>query len=312
MKKRFGWEVEREWIVPAYGVVPSIHFSIEALTQPEEGVIVQTPIYLPFMASVHKHRRKLLENRLRYQQGRYTIDFEDFEAKAKEAKLFLLCSPHNPSGRVWDREELDRMIAICRENGVKIVADEIHADMVYEKQHHIMASLAPESTIFLNAPSKTFNVAGLNTSYTIIPDKRLRKAYLNEQRKAGLGDGNPFGIEALIAAYSSAESWLEELKKYLKNNINYVNEFMTHHKLAIIPVKSEATFLIWLDCRGLEMDDKRLQAFFIEEAKLGLNSGTSFGEAGSGFMRLNIGTSREVLEEAMGRLLDAYRRRGLR
>jgi cystathionine beta-lyase len=195
---------------------------------------------------------------------------------------------------------------------VKIVADEIHADMVYEKQHHIMASLAPESTIFLNAPSKTFNVAGLNTSYVIIPDKRLRKAYLNEQRKAGLGDGNPFGIEALITAYTTAESWLEELKKYLKNNINYVNEFMTHHKLSIIPVKTEATFLIWLDCRGLEMDDKRLQAFFIEEAKLGLNSGTSFGEAGSGFMRLNIGTSREVLEEAMGRLLDAYRRRGLK
>ena len=312
MKKRFSWEVEREWIIPAYGVVPSIHFSIEALTQPGEGVIVQTPIYPPFMASVHKHRRKLLENRLRYQEGRYTIDFEDFEAKAKEAKLFLLCSPHNPTGRVWDQEELDRMIAICRENGVKIVADEIHADMVYEKQHHIMASLAPESTIFLNAPSKTFNVAGLNTSYVIIPDKRLRKAYLNEQRKAGLGDGNPFGIEALITAYTTAESWLEELKKYLKNNINYVNEFMTHHKLAIIPVKIEATFLIWLDCRGLEMDDKRLQAFFIEEAKLGLNGGTSFGEAGSGFMRLNIGTSREVLEEAMGRLLDAYRRRGLK
>ena len=309
MKERFGWEVEREWIVPAYGVVSSIHFSIEALTQPGEGVIVQTPIYPPFMASVHKHRRKLLENRLLYREGKYGIDFEDFEAKAKEAKLFLLCSPHNPTGRVWDQEELDRMITICRENGVKIVSDEIHSDMVYEKQHHIMASLAPESTIFLNAPSKTFNVAGLNTSYAIIPDKRLRKAYLNKQRKAGLGDGNPFGIEALIAAYASAQSWLEELKKYLKNNISFVNEFIAYYKLAIIPVKTEATFLIWLDCRGLEMDDKALQAFFIQEARLGLNSGVSFGEAGSGFMRLNVGTSREVLEEAMKRLFDAYKKR---
>lgn len=312
MKERFAWEVEREWIVPAYGVVSSIHFSIEALTQPGEGVIVQTPIYPPFMASVHKHRRKLLENRLLYREGKYGIDFEDFEAKAKEAKLFLLCSPHNPTGRVWDQEELDRMITICRENGVKIVSDEIHSDMVYEKQHHIMASLAPESTIFLNAPSKTFNVAGLNTSYAIIPDKRLRKAYLNEQRKAGLGDGNPFGIEALIAAYASAQSWLEELKKYLKNNISFVNEFIAYHKLAIIPVKTEATFLIWLDCRGLGMDDKALQAFFIKEARLGLNSGVSFGEAGSGFMRLNVGTSSEVVEEAMKRLFDAYKKREVR
>ncbi len=312
MKERFAWEVEREWIVPAYGVVSSIHFSIEALTQPGEGVIVQTPIYPPFMASVHKHRRKLLENRLLYREGKYGIDFEDFEAKAKEAKLFLLCSPHNPTGRVWDQEELDRMITICRENGVKIVSDEIHSDMVYEKQHHIMASLAPESTIFLNAPSKTFNVAGLNTSYAIIPDKRLRKAYLNKQRKAGLGDGNPFGIEALIAAYASAQSWLEELKKYLKNNISFVNEFIAYHKLAIIPVKTEATFLIWLDCRGLGMDDKALQAFFIKEARLGLNSGVSFGEAGSGFMRLNVGTSSEVVEEAMKRLFDAYKKREVR
>ena len=312
MKERFAWEVEREWIVPAYGVVSSIHFSIEALTQPGEGVIVQTPIYPPFMASVHKHRRKLLENRLLYREGKYGIDFEDFEAKAKEAKLFLLCSPHNPTGRVWDQEELDRMITICRENGVKIVSDEIHSDMVYEKQHHIMASLAPESTIFLNAPSKTFNVAGLNTSYAIIPDKRLRKAYLNKQRKAGLGDGNPFGIEALIVAYASAQSWLEELKKYLKNNISFVNEFIAYHKLAIIPVKTEATFLIWLDCRGLGMDDKALQAFFIKEARLGLNSGVSFGEAGSGFMRLNVGTSSEVVEEAMKRLFDAYKKREVR
>ena len=306
MQKRFGWQIEREWIVPAYGVVPSINFSIEALTEPGDGVIVQTPIYPPFISSVHKHRRKFLENRLLYGDGEYCIDFDDFEAKAKEAKLFLLCSPHNPTGRVWDREELDRLIAICRRYDVKIVSDEIHADMVYEKTHHIMASLAPECTILLNAPSKTFNIAGLNTSFAIIPDKRLRSAYHSEQRKSGLGDGNPFGIEALIAAYSFADEWLEELKNYLKNNINFVTEFIAYHKLAIIPVKTEATFLVWLDCHGLEFDDKKLQAFFTKEAKLGLNSGSSFGEAGSGFMRLNIGTSHEVLEKAMSRLLNAY------
>ena len=311
MQKRFGWKIEREWIIPANGVVPSINFSIEALTEQGEGVIVQTPIYPPFISSVRKHRRKFLENRLLYSDGAYHIDFEDFEAKAKEAKLFLLCSPHNPTGRVWDREELKRLIAICRRYDVKIVSDEIHADIVYEKTQHIMASLAPERTIVLNAPSKTFNVAGLNTSFAIIPDKRLRSLYHSQQRKAGLGDGNPFGIEALIAAYSFAEEWLEALKNYLKNNINFVTEFIAHHKLAIIPVKTEATFLLWLDCHGLGLDDSALQEFFIKEAKLGLNSGSSFGEAGSGFMRMNIGTSREVLEEAMLRLLEAFSRRRL-
>ena len=308
MQKRFDWQIEREWIVPAYGVVPSINFSIAALTEPGDGVIVQTPIYPPFISSVHKHRRKFLENRLLYADGEYRIDFEDFEAKAKEAKLFLLCSPHNPTGRVWDRDELDRLIAICRRYDVKIISDEIHADIVYEKTHQVMASLAPERTILLNAPSKTFNIAGLNTSFAIIPDKRLRSVYHSEQRKSGLGDGNPFGIEALIAAYSFADEWLKELKRHLKNNINFVTEFIMYHKLAIIPVKTEATFLVWLDCQELGFDDKALQEFFIKEAKLGLNSGNSFGEAGSGFMRLNIGTSREVLEEAMSRLLDAYRK----
>ena len=305
MHKRFAWRIEREWIIPAYGVVPSINFSIEALTNVGDGVIVQTPIYPPFIASVHKHRRLFLENRLLYEAGEYRIDFEDFEAKAKEAKLFLLCSPHNPVGKVWDREVLERLIALCEKYDVKIVSDEIHADLVYDKRHNPLPLLAPDRTILLSAPSKTFNIAGLNTSFAIIPNKRLRKAYIREQRKAGLGDGNPFGIEALMAAYQSGEAWLEELKQYLKNNISYVNEFVSKHKLAIIPVKTEATFLIWLDCRGLGFDDKRLQDFFIREAKLGLNSGVSFGEAGSGFMRLNIGTSRSVLEDAMSRLLDA-------
>ncbi|MEA3418374.1 MAG: PatB family C-S lyase [Campylobacterota bacterium] len=311
MQRRFGWVIEKEWIVPAYGVVPSINFSIEAFTKVGDGVIVQTPIYPPFIASVHKHRRKFLENRLLYQDGKYTIDFEDFEAKAKKAKLFLLCSPHNPTGRVWNRDELEKLIDICRRHDIVIISDEIHADIVYEKKHHILASLNRDSTIVLNAPSKTFNVAGLNTSYAIIPDKKLRKAYINEQRKAGLGDGNPFGIEALMAAYGSAGLWLDTLKVFLQKNIDFVNNFIRQHKLAIIPIKTEATFLVWLDCRGLGYDDKALEDFFSKEAKLGLNSGRSFGEAGSGFMRLNVGTSHEVVEEAMIRLLHACNKREL-
>jgi len=311
MKKRFGWEIEKEWIVPAYGVVPSIHFSIEAYTQPGDGVIVQTPVYPPFIASVHKHRRVFLENRLLNMGGEYQMDFDDFERKARGAKLFLLCSPHNPVGRVWDKEELERIVEICEHHEVTIVADEIHADIVYAKQHHPMPQIAPHRTVLLGAPSKTFNIAGLNTSFAIISEKRLRKAYLNEQRKAGLGDGNPFGIEALIAAYGSGEDWLEALKVYLEKNINYVNEFIAKHKLAMIPYRTEATFLIWLDCRAMGLDDKELQKFFVQEAKLGLNAGVSFGEAGSGFMRLNIATSLEILKEAMDRLLQACQKRSL-
>ncbi len=240
----------------------------------------------------------------------YSIDFEDFEAKAKEAKLFLLCSPHNPTGRVWDKEELLKMIEICLDHNVFIVSDEIHADLVYEKAHHPIGSFenVMKYNVLLNAPSKTFNIAGLNTSYAIIPDDRLRRAYKEEQNKSGITNGNPFGIEALIAAYDKGEVWLERLKNHLQSNIDYVKMFLGAEKLPLVPVETEATFLIWLDCRGLGLSQKELVDFFVNEAKLGLNNGTDFGENGEGFMRLNVGTSTEVLEEAMQSLLLAYRR----
>jgi len=309
MKNNFGWEIDREWIVPSYGVVPSINFSIEAYTQIGDGIIIQTPVYPPFFNSVTNHRRKLLTNKLLYIDGKYKIDFDDFEAKAKDAKLFILCSPHNPVGRVWSREELERLASICRDNSVTIVSDEIHSDLVYEKRHTIMASISPKESIILNAPSKTFNIAGLNTSFAIIPDRRLRSKYSKEQRRAGFGDGNPFGIEALISAYSGADHWLKELKDHLQNNIIYVNKFIKKFQLDIIPVDTEATFLIWLDCSRLGLSDNELEEFFIKEAKLGLNSGISFGDGGEGFMRLNIATSLDMIKEAMDRLLIAYNRR---
>ncbi len=307
MLGRFGLAVDTESIIPAYGVVPSLNFSIEAFTQMGEGVIVQTPLYPPFVSSVQKHRRKLLDNKLLYKNGVYSIDFEDFEAKAKEAKLFLFCSPHNPSGRVWDKAELERLVQICEKEDVIIVSDEIHSDIVYEKSHYNMALLAPQRSIILTAPSKSFNIAGLNTSYAIIPNKKLRKAYTNEQRKNGFNDGNIFGIEALIASYTLGEVWLEELKLHLKANIDFVNNFLHTHTLPIFATDTQATYLMWLDCSALEMDDKELEKFFVYDAKLGLNSGVSFGNVGSGFMRLNIATSLEVLEEAMQRLYNAYK-----
>ncbi len=311
IQKRFDWKIKSEWIVPCYGVVPSMNFAIEAYTKKGDGIIIQTPIYPPFASSVKHRKRKLLDNTLIYKNGKYTIDFKDLEIKAKEAKLFLLCSPHNPTGRAWDEEELEKIIEICIENDVIIVSDEIHADVVYKKIHHILGSFekVKNRCVILNAPSKTFNVAGLNTSYAIIPDEKLRRKYRVEQDRSGITNGNPFGIEALMAAYTEGTEWLESLKAYLSSNIEYVNEFIKINRLPIQTVKTEATFLMWLDCSKMDLSHDELVEFFVYKAKLGLNDGKSFGQTGDGFMRLNVGTSKEVLEVAMNRLLFAHKER---
>ncbi|MFA7027057.1 MAG: PatB family C-S lyase [Sulfurovum sp.] len=305
--KRYGWVIESEWIVPAHGVVPSLNFAINAYSQEGEGIIVQTPLYPPFSDSVRRQGRKLLNNRLIYQNGSYQIDFDDFATKAGEAKMFLLCSPHNPTGRVWNKEELEKLIDICLENGVIIVSDEIHADIVYKKMHYALGSFEKvrQHSVVLNAPSKTFNIAGLNTSYAVIPNRELRDAYVQEQEKSGITNGNPFGIEALMAAYEGGETWLEEVKNVLWGNVLFVKAFIETHHLPLKVMEPEATFLVWIDCRGLGLSAEKLAEFFIREVKLGLNEGVSFGEEGEGFMRLNIGTSIEVIREAMLRLLHA-------
>ena len=310
MQNRFGWSIEKEWIVPCYGVVPSLNFAISAYTKEGDAIIVQTPLYPPFVSSVKHKKRKVLDNTLVYENGCYHIDFADFEAKAKEATLFLLCSPHNPTSRAWDKEELERLIEICLQENVLIVADEIHADVVYKKLHHSIGSFEKmmHKCVVLNAPSKTFNIAGLNTSYTIIPDARLREKYICEQNKSGITNGNPFGIEALMSTYEEGDAWLDALKIHLQENIIYVKTFLETHGLPIKVVPTEATFLMWLDCSALGFNQEDLVDFFVYKAKLGLNDGKSFGKAGTGFMRLNIGIAQSTLEEAMQRLEKSYRR----
>ncbi len=311
MKERFDWKIKKEWIVPCYGVVPSMNFAIEAYTKKGDGIIIQTPIYPPFAASVKHRKRKLLDNTLVYKNGKYKIDFKDLEKKAKEAKLFLLCSPHNPTGRAWSSAELEKIIEICISNDVLIVSDEIHADIVYEKTHHSIGSFKKmqKHCVILNAPSKTFNIAGLNTSYAIIPDERVRRRYMLEQNRSGITNGTPFGIEALMSAYKEGAVWLDALKLHLAENIVYVNSFIKRHHLPFRSVRTEATFLIWIDCREMGLDHKDLVKFFVYDAKLGLNDGLSFGACGDGFMRLNVGTSREILKIAMNRILNAYKER---
>jgi len=307
---RFDWEIEREWIVPDHGVVVSINTAVAALTEPGDGIIIQTPIYPPFFSAVEANRRKTLENRLRYEAGRYTIDWDDFEAKAREARMFLLCSPHNPTTRAWEKDELEKMASICHEHDVIIVADEIHSDMVYERKHIPVGRLpkALDRTLTLHAPSKTFNIAGLNTSYAVIPDPAVREAFRKEYARIGLPHGNVMGVAALEAAYTpEGARWLEALLTTLKANRDFVTAYLAEHIPQIVPVKPEATFLIWLDCRSLGLDDKALEQLFFDRAGLALNPGVSFGEAGSGFMRLNIGTSRTILEQALQQLERAVK-----
>ncbi len=309
MAKQHGWSIEKESIVPVPGVVPALNLLVNALSEPGEGILIQPPVYHPFFRLGKNHGRKLLKNPLRLENGRYRIDFDDFSKKAKEARLFVLCSPHNPVGRVWEREELMRMAQICRDEEVVILSDEVHADILFSPHTHTpTASLGrdiSEITVTLNAPSKTFNIAGLNTAYAIIENDSLRRRFASEIRRYELTMGNLFGIEALMAAYEGGSTWLAELLLYLRGNVEYVTDSLQSEKPAIVPIEPEATYLMWLDCRGLGMSDKELEDFFINKAGLGLNTGISFGEEGSGFMRMNVGCPRSKLEEAMKRLKSA-------
>lgn len=308
MQKAHNWQIKDEWIAPINAIVTGLNLAVEALSDKGDGVIIQPPIYPPFYSAITKHKRSVLENELKLVDGRYEIDFEDFENKAKEAKLFLFCSPHNPTGRVWSKKELTKLASICKQNNVIIISDEVHADLVFKGNRHIpIATLkdAKDITITLNAPSKTFNVAGIVSAYAICENSSLRRRFYEIFQRYSLVQPTPVSLCTTVAAYTGSDDWLEELLEYLKKNLEYL-----HNRLKkmpkIKPLKVESTFLFWLDCRGLGLDDKALELFFVKEAKLGLNTGVSFGKGGEGFMRLNFAVSRSVLEQAMDKLEQVY------
>lgn len=308
MHKAHGWQIEKEWIAPINAIVTGLNLSVEALTKKGDGIIIQPPIYPPFYYAAKNHGRKLLENELKIVDGKYEIDFEDFEAKAKVAKLFLFCSPHNPTGRVWTKDELEKLARICKENGVLIISDEVHADLVYEGNFHVpIATLenAKDITITLNAPSKTFNIAGIVSAYAIVENSSLRRRFHEIFKRYSLTQPTPISLSATVAAYDFSDDWLDALLIYLKENLEYIESRLL--KMPNIKAMSiESTFLLWLDCKSLNLDDKKLEAFFIKDAKLGLNTGVSFGKGGEGFMRLNFAVPRVVLEKAMDQLEVAY------
>jgi cysteine-S-conjugate beta-lyase len=306
LNKRHDWKVERDWILMAPGVVPSLHAAVLAFTAPGEAVVVQPPVYFPFFSAVTDTGRKLVHNPLRLENGRYTMDLAHLERCAADgARLLLLCSPHNPVGRVWTTDELREVLRIARKHGMTVLSDEIHADLVYPGQHHTaLAAIAEarDQVITAAAPSKTFNIPGLGLSCLIAPDPNHRAALRKVFSTLALGHSNPFSIAAFEAAYRDGEAWLDALLIYLRDSRDFVGNYIAQHLPGIELVEPEGTYLLWLDCRGLGMTDAELKEFFVRKARVGMNPGTVFGDGGSGFMRLNIGAPRRVVEEALCRI----------
>lgn len=308
MKRRHAWAIQREWIVLVPGVVPSLNAVAMALTEPDEGVIVQPPVYFPFFSAATKTGRRLVQNPLKLDNSRYSIDFEHLEQCAQEAKLLLLCSPHNPVGRVWQPEELKRVLDIAHRHDLTILADEIHADLIYpEYRHHALATLTDDVTNIVTAiaPSKTFNIPGLGLSALIIPDPARRAKINKVLDMVHMTAGNPFSLVAFEAAYREGAPWLESLMAYLQQTRDEVTDYIEKELPKIRLIQPEGTYLIWLDCREFGMDDAELKRFMIHEAGLGLSPGVAFGMGGSGFMRMNIGAPRSLVMEALGKLKAA-------
>lgn len=309
MQQRHGWAIKREWIVFCPGVVPSLNAAIMAFTHVADPVIVQPPVYFPFFSAVTNNDRKLLPNPLQLKNGMYTIDFDHLAKCAKQAKLLLLCSPHNPVGRVWDKQELMKLLEIAEKNDVTIISDEIHADLIYPGyKHHVAATLTenPVRVITAMSPTKTFNIAGLNLSVLIIPDEKQRTKMNQVFDTFHVTASNPFSIVAFETAYREGAPWLEALLHYLQGTRDAVDAFLNEHLPEIKLIKPEGTYLSWLDCRGLNMTDAQLKYFFIHQAGVGMNPGPQFGKMeGSGFMRLNLGAPRSVILKALKQIKKA-------
>ena len=307
----FNWQVKKEWLIKTPGVVFAIVLAINALTNEGGSVLIQNPVYYPFTEVIIDNNRKLVNNSLVRNGKKYEIDFEDFEKKIKEnnVKLFILCSPHNPVGRVWKKWELEKIGDICLKHNVKIVSDEIHSDFVYPENKHIVFSSLDEKyqniTITCTAPTKTFNLAGLQISNIFIPNLEIRKKVLKQLDRVGYSQVNLMGLVACEAAYKYGRQWLNELKEYLLDNLNFLRDYLETNIPQIKLIEPEGTYLIWLDCSALGFEDKELEKFIVEKAKLWLDSGYIFGKEGEGFQRINIACPRETLKKALEQLKEA-------
>ena len=310
-KDNFDWEIKKGSLVKTPGVVYAIAMAVKAFTKEGEAVIIQQPVYYPFSEMIIANNRKLVNSPLVLKDGRYEIDFEDFEKKIVEnnVKLFILCSPHNPVGRVWSVEELKRIGDICIKHDVVIFSDEIHADFVYEpNKHHVFASLGESyaaNSVIATAPSKSFNIAGLQVSNIFIENKKLRDAFRNEIVKSGYSQLNTMGLAAARAAYESGKEWLDEVRAYIKDNLIFFRDYLKENIGELSLIEPEGTYLVWVDFRKLGLSEKQREDLIVNKAKLWIDSGAMFGVDGEGFERFNIACTREYLKMALDSLAKA-------
>ncbi|MDO4460631.1 MAG: MalY/PatB family protein [Clostridia bacterium] len=313
----YGWTPDADKFVLSCGVVFALCTLVEALTEEGDAIIINQPVYYPFSEAITDNGRKLINSGLIYENGRYTIDFEDFEKKITEenVKLYLLCNPHNPVGRVWSRDELKKISEICLKHDVIVVSDEIHADFVYKghkfTSYATLGEEALDKAVICTAPSKTFNIAGLHNANLYFANRKLRNAYIRTQNRKGYSQSNIMGIVACEAAYTYGEQWLSELLEYLEGNLDFVREFLKEKIPQIKLVEPEGTYLVWLDCNGLQITDEELNKLIVYKAKLWLDAGNIFGKQGEMFERINIACPRSVLNKALNQLYDALKSEGI-
>ena len=310
LKTRYGWSVERDHICFCPGTVPALNLCTLTFTRPGESIIVQPPVYYPFFSAVESHGRLLIHNQLKEKDGKWTMDLESLSSViTPNTKMIILCNPHNPVGRAWNRDELMELAHICLKNKIIILSDEIHCDLTLPGYNHTpFATLSDEVadlTVTCIAPSKTFNLAGLSTSSVIISNPVMRKYFRHKMDSLHMGNGNIFGSVASGAAYSGGHEWLDALTGYIEGNVNYVIDYCRELIPEIIPVRPEATYMIWLDCKKLGMTGKELRKFFINKAGVGMNEGSEFGPGGEGFMRMNVAMPRSRVEKAMQQIEKA-------
>jgi len=314
MHRKHGWNVDPNWIIYSPGIVPAIYMMIQTFSNIGDKIIIQSPVYYPFFSAITNNGRYVLINQLHYENKRYKFDFEDFEEKAKDplAKIFILCSPHNPVGRIWTQQELKRIGEICLENDIMIIADEIHHDLILPGfQHTLFSTISEEfeqNTIMCTAPSKTFNMAGLQISNIIIPNEKIRESFNHTiLHKNGIHVPNTFGIVAMIAAYNEGSDWLEQVLHYINNNFNYLKEFIETELPSVKFIDPEGTYLAWLDFNSLNFSDEELKNLMLKKAKVVFDDGTMFGPGGSGFERINVACPKSILENCMKRIINTLK-----
>ena len=317
MEKNHNWKTKREWIMKTPGVVFALGAAVKAFTKPGDAVLIQNPVYYPFTNIIRDNDRRVIDNTLVYEKrvtegkSQYSIDYEDFERKIvqEHIKLFILCNPHNPVGRVWNREELQQLGEICLRHHVIVVSDEIHNDFVYPGfEHTVFANVDPrftEFTVTCTAPSKTFNLAGLQITNIFISNETLREAFQKEIDKTGYDEPNALGAVACEAAYRGGQEWLDQLRAYLLENLNFLRAYLQEKIPQIHLVEPEGTYLVWLDCSELGISGKELDQFIVEKAGLWLDGGAMFGPSGADFQRVNIACPRATLELALDKLKAA-------